>query len=140
MVNGGNIIASAGSVILGTLGQFATMLGKELMKSAVLAEVFAGLLIAIKKAVSNPWALLAIAGAALIVGAALTAASKNTANVGSGGGGGGSVPSGGGGSQSYSSSFSSGGGAGGEVVFRISGNDLVGVLSRQQDKNTRIGG
>ena len=65
----------------------------------------------------------------------------SVANIPSGGGGGGSVPSGGGsGSQSYSSSFSGGGGGSCEVVFRISGNDLVGVLSRQQDKNTRLGG
>ena len=132
IANGDNVIASLGKSIMSTVGDIAIQLGK--------AAIAVGVgMIAIKAAFKNPYTAIA-AGIALV---ALGAFIKGSvANIPSGGGGGGSVPSGGGsGSQSYSSSFSSGGASGGgEVVFRISGNDLVGVLSRQQDKNTRLGG
>ena len=131
MANGDNVIKALGTSVLSTVGDIAIQLGK--------AAIAVGVgMIAIKAAFKNPYTAIA-AGIALV---ALGAFIKGSvANIPSGGGvGGGSVPSGGGsGSQSYSSSFSGGGGSG-EVVFRISGNDLVGVLSRQQDKNTRLGG
>ena len=130
IANGDNVIASLGKSVLSTVGDIAIQLGK--------AAIAVGVgMIAIKAAFKNPLTAIA-AGVALV---ALGAFIKGSvANIPSGGGGD-SVPSGGGsGSQSYSSSFSSGGAGGGEVVFRISGNDLVGVLSRQQDKNTRLGG
>lgn len=131
MANGDNIIASLGKSILSTVGDIAIQLGK--------AAIAVGVgMIAIKASFKNPLTAIA-AGVALV---AMGAFIKGTVSqIPSGGNGSsGSVPSGGGGgSTSYSSGFSSGGGSG-EVVFRISGNDLVGVLSRQQDKNTRIGG
>ena len=130
IANGGNAIEALGKSLLSTVGDIAIQLGK--------AAITVGVgMIAIKAAFSNPYTAIA-AGIALV---ALGAFIKGSvANIPSGGGGGGSVPSGGGsGSQSYSSSFSGGSGSG-EVVFRISGNDLVGVLSRQQDKNSRLGG
>lgn len=139
MFNGSNILAAAGGAILSTLGQFLQMLGKEMIKLALTTVVLGNLVAGIKKfIIANPGAAIALAAIALAAGAALSAAGSN---IGKGGGGsGGSVPSGGTRSQSYSSSFSGGGAGGGEVVFRISGNDLVGVLSRQQDKNSRLGG
>lgn len=130
IANGDNVIASLGKSVLSTVGDIAIQLGK--------AAIAVGVgMIAIKAAFKNPLTAIA-AGVALV---ALGAFIKGSvANIPSGGGGGGYVPSGGGsGSQSYSSSFSGGSGSG-EVVFRISGNDLVGVLSRQQDKNSRLGG
>lgn len=142
IAQGGSILQAAGGAILGVLGQFMQMLGKEMIKLAVATIALGSLVKGIKKwIIANPGAAIALAGVAIVAGTLLSAAGSNIGGGSSGGGGGGSVPSGGGGgTQSYSSSFSSGGGAGGEVVFRISGNDLVGVLSRQQDKNTRIGG
>lgn len=131
IANGDNIIKALGTSILSTIGDIAIQLGK--------AAIAIGVgMIAIKAAFKNPFTAIA-AGVALV---ALGSFIKGTvANITSGGGGSGSVPSGGGNSsQSYSSSFSSGGTGSGEVVFRISGNDLVGVLSRQQDKNSRLGG
>ena len=141
MLNGGNILAAAGGAILGVLGSFMQMLGKEMIKLAVATIALGNLVSGIKKwIIANPGAAIALAGVAIVAGTLLSAAGSN---IGGGSGGGGSTSgSAGGGSQSYSSSYSSGGGYGngGEVVFRISGNDLVGVLSRQQDKNTRLGG
>lgn len=137
MATGGNIMSSVGNVILGGIASFLSTLGKQMIQYGVAALAMAVL----SKMLLNPITAAPAAIAMIAAGAALSLIGGAIKGTLSGGGGGGSVPSGGGGgSQSYSSSFSSGGGGGGEVVFRISGNDLVGVLSRQQDKNTRIGG
>lgn len=138
---GGNVMASIGQSLLNSFSGFLKDMGKMMAK-------YGGLLIAygiaekVMKFSADPVskigagiALVAIGGAMSLVGGAIQGASSG----GSSGGGSYSTSSGNS-SQSYSSSFSSGGGSGGgEVVFRISGNDLVGVLSRQQDKNTRLG-
>ena len=148
IANGGNILQAAGAAILSTLGQFMQMLGKEMIKLAVATIALGNLVKGIKKwIIANPGAAIALAGVAIAVGTLLSAAASNIGGGSSGGGSssGGSystssVNSSPSYSSSYSSNYSSGGNLGGEVVFRISGNDLVGVLSRQQDKNTRLGG
>ena len=139
--SGGDVMAAMGQSLLKSLAGFLSNMGKMMAQ-------YGGMLIAygtaekVLKFSADPVskiaagaALLAIGGAMALVGGAIKGASSS-------GGGGSASGSAGGGSQSYSSSYSSGGGFGngGEVVFRISGNDLVGVLSRQQDKNTRLGG
>lgn len=142
IAQGGNILQAAGGAILGVLGQFMQMLGKEMIKLAVATIALGSLVSGIKKfIIANPGAAIALAGVAIVAGTLLSAAGGNIGG-GSSGSGGGSVPSGGGNSsQSYSSTFSSGG-AGGDarVVFEISGNNLLGVLDRARDKNTRLGG
>ena len=137
MATGGNIMSSVGNVILGGIASFLSTLGKQMIQYGVAALAMSVL----SKMLLNPITAAPAAVAMIAAGAALSligGAIKGTLS----GGGGSSSGSAGGGSQSYSSSYSSGGGFGngGEVVFRISGNDLVGVLSRQQDKNTRLGG
>ena len=131
IANGGNVIQALGQSVLSTIGGIAIQLGK--------AAIGIGVgMIAIKAAFKNPLTAIAAGVALVALGSFING---QVANITSGGGGGGSTPTGGGsGTTSYGSSFSSGSGGGGEVVFRISGNDLVGVLSRQQDKNSRIGG
>ena len=92
----------------------------------------------------NPITAAPAAIAMIAAGAALSLAGgaiKGTLSKGSGGGSGGGGSTATGGSGGYSSGYSSGGssgGSGGTVVFRISGQDLVGVLSKQQDRNTRL--
>ena len=137
MATGGNIFSAAGNAILGGIGAFLSELGKQMIQYGVAALAMAVL----SKLLLNPITAAPAAVALIAAGAVLSAiggAIKGTLSGGASGGGG-SVSGSGGGSNSYSSGFSSGGGSG-EVVFRISGNDLVGVLSRQQDKNSRIGG
>lgn len=132
MANGDNVIKALGTSVLSTIGDIAMQLGKAAIAIGV------GML-AIKAAFKNPLTAIAAGVALVALGAFINGTVANMTSGGSSGGG--SVPSGGGGgSQSYSSSYSSGGGFGngGEVVFRISGNDLVGVLSRNQDRNTRL--
>ena len=139
MATGGDVLGSFGQTILSGIGSFLGALGKQMIQYGVAALAMAVL----SKMLLNPITAVPAALGMIAAGAALSLISGAISGTLKGGssGGGGSVPSGGGsGSQSYSSSFSSGGAGGGEVVFRISGNDLVAVLSRQQDKNTRLGG
>ena len=134
LAGGGNVVQAAGAALLSTLGGIMVELGKTAIMAGLGIE-------AIKTALKslNPGVAIA-AGIALVALGGFLKAKVSGIGSSMGSGGGSASGSAGSGSQSYSSSFSSGGGSGGEVVFRISGNDLVGVLSRQQDKNTRIGG
>ena len=137
MATGGNIFSAAGNAILSGVGSFLGELGKQMIQYGVAALAMAVL----SKALLNPITAVPAALGMIAAGAALTIISgaiKGTLS-GSGGSSGSTSTSTGGGQSSYSSSFSSGGGSG-EVNFRISGNDLVAVLSRQQDKNSRLGG
>ena len=143
---GGNLIAAIGKSLIGSFGAFLSKMGDMLIEYGTLAVAKGKLDIAI--AVGGPTAIAA-GIAAIAVGAALKiagAALGSAASKGFGGGSGsysGSTSSATGGSGSSYTSNSTvyqNGGFNGEVVFRISGNDLVGVLSRQQDKNIRLGG
>ena len=139
MTAGGNVMSSVGETILGGISSFLSSLGKQMIQYGVAALAMAVL----SKMLTNPITAAPAAIAMIAAGAALSMIGGAIKGTLTGGGtSGGTVPSGGGvSSQSYSSSFSHGGvGGSGEVVFRISGNDLVGVLSRQQDKNARLGG
>ncbi|MVW92455.1 hypothetical protein FCL53_10810 [Elizabethkingia meningoseptica] len=142
MANGTSLISAAGAGLLAGLGSFSQMLGKEMIKLGVQSISLGNLMIAIKKAIKNPWALVAAGVAAVAIGGLLNSAASNAQNsINSSGGGlsGTSTSTAtGANTTSYSSNFGSQNGfSGGEVVFRISGNDLVGVLEREQDRRGR---
>ncbi|WP_336704383.1 tape measure protein [Chryseobacterium indologenes] len=137
--NGANIMESVGLSLLSTLGSVMIDLGKLAISTGV------GLL-AITTALKslNPYVAIA-AGAALVALGSIVkgGVSKIGSSMSSGGGGGGSVSTGTGANysgSSYSSNYSSGGGygGGGEVVFRLSGYELKGVLDRVNGKNDRL--
>ncbi|MCT4288190.1 tape measure protein [Elizabethkingia anophelis] len=141
MLEGTSVIAAAGSAILGALGQFSTMLGKEIIKLGIESIVMGNLLIWIKKAITNPWALVAAGVAAVAIGGLLnTAASNMQNNINNGGSAGGGTISSSAGpdTQRYTSNYSStNSNMGGTVVFKIAGNDLYGVWQREDDKRKR---
>lgn len=137
--SGGNILKAAGNAVIGALGSFLSSLGQQMVQYGVAALAMAVL----SKLLLNPITAAPAAIAMIAAGAALSLAGgaiKGTLSKGSGGGGSGSTATGGGSgySSGYSSGGSSSGGSGGTVVFRISGQDLVGVLSKQQDRNARL--
>lgn len=136
MATGGNVMAAFGEAVLGGIGNFLGELGKQMVQYGVAALAMSVL----SKLLLNPITAAPAAIAMIAAGAALSLAAGAIKGTLSGKGGGGSASANaGGGNQSYTSGYSSGGGnGGGTVVFRISGNDLVGVLSKQQDRNTRL--
>lgn len=135
--SGENALQAVGKSIIGTLGNFMQEFGKQLIKTALLSEVFAGLIIAIENAFGNPYVLLAVGAAAVALGAVLTGSVKNTASTASGGGSISSA-SGTGSSNFTSSNFSGGNGSGGEYVFRLSGADLVATFNRNVSAEDRV--
>jgi tape measure domain-containing protein len=139
IANGQNAIGALGASLLSTLGGVMIDLGKLAISTGV------GIL-AIKTALKslNPYVAIA-AGAALVALGSIVKGSANNlgSSMGSGSGGGGSVSTGTGADYSgntYSSNYSSGGsyGGGGEVVFRIDGYELKGVLDRVNGKSDRL--
>lgn len=138
LVGAGDGLKSAGNAILGILGSFMKDYGKLMIATGV------GLLVsdmAIKS--NNPYAMIAGGVALVAVGAAFASKSKAMRSNGTSGGGDSTSSRSGSSQQSSGSSYaspSSGMSSGGTVVFEISGQSLIGVLSNTLDKNTKLGG
>ena len=133
LASGGNVIDAVGKSILGSMGSMLQELGKATIAYGV------GL-IAVKTAIKNPTTAIAAGVAMVALGSMI---SKSVAKSSSVVGGGGSVSTGASVSSPTSSTGSSSGGSsfqGGTVVFEISGQSLIGVLSNTLDKNRRLGG
>lgn len=141
LANGGNVLNAVGNSLLQSLGKFLSDMGGLLIKYGTLALIKGKLDIAI--ATGGPVAIGA-GLAAIAVGIALKAAGGAIgARAKQGGIGGGGSTNSGNNSYTPSSTVSTGGGSGfqnGSVVFEISGNSLIGVLSNTLDKNSRLGG
>ncbi|MDV3982823.1 hypothetical protein CMT48_17285 [Elizabethkingia anophelis] len=139
--NGGNIIDAIGSSLLESLGGFIKQLGSMMVQFGVLGLLFGKLQVALM--FGDPFTKIGAALALIGVGAALNVLGGAISGAASGRGGGSSV---GGNVSSYSGSntpsyssnaLNSGSSSKGEVVFRISGNDLVGVLNQEQNRQRR---
>ena len=130
-----NVLSAVGKTLLSSLGGILIEIGKMAISVGV------GLL-GIKAALKtlNPYAAIG-AGVALIALGSFFASKSSSIGNSMGGGGGASSSSGAGANnQSFSSSGFSGGGGGGTVVFEISGQKLIGVLSNTINANRRLGG
>jgi len=138
---GGNVVAAVGKSLLSTLGGVLVELGKMAITTGI------GIL-AIKTALKslNPYVAIAAGAALIALGGAVKGSVKN---LGSSGGSGGStgVASDFSTGASYSSPASSNYGSAsgysssntGTVVFEITGDKLLGVLSNTIGKNNRLG-
>jgi len=139
LATGGNVLGAIGNTLLQSLGKFLSDMGGMLIQYGTLAVVKGQLDLAI--ATGGPAAI--VAGVAAIgVGIALKAIGGAIGAKAKGGSGSGSVSTGASVSSPTSSTSSSGssGFTGGTVVFEISGQSLIGVLSNTLDKNKRLGG
>ncbi|HHT04303.1 MAG TPA: phage tail tape measure protein [Bacteroidales bacterium] len=136
IVSGDNIMASLGASLLGTIGGILVQLGEMAIAVGIGLD-------AIKKALSTLNPIVAIAaGAALVaLGAMFSAGSRKLSQSigGSGGGGYSNAPSmqSTGVSQSmptgeFRDSYGSG-----QVEFKISGDNLVGVLNKKETRRNR---
>jgi hypothetical protein len=132
LASGGNVIDAVGKSILGSMGSMLQELGKATIAYGV------GLT-AIQLAKKNPATAIAAGVAMVALGSMI---SKSVAKSSSVVGGGGSVSTGASVSSPTSSTGSGGSSSftGGTVVFEISGQSLIGVLSNTLDKNRRLGG
>lgn len=139
LATGGNVLGAIGNTLLQSLGKFLSDMGGMLIQYGTLAVVKGQLDLAI--ATGGPAAI--VAGIAAIgVGIALKAIGGAIGAKAKGGSSSGSVSTGA--SVSSPTSSTGGGGSssftGGTVVFEISGQSLIGVLSNTLDKNRRLGG
>ena len=139
LASGGNVLSAIGQTLIQGLAAFLSDMGGLLIKYGTLAIVKGNLDIAIATggpvAIAAGVAAIGVGIALKAIGSALGSSAKN--NQVSGGSGistGRSVTS----PASSSNSNSSGGFQ--NVVFEISGQSLIGVLSNTLDKNRRLGG
>ena len=138
LVNGGNVLGAIGGSLIQSMGKFLSNFGDKLIAFGLASKAFAKLQLSL----ANPATTLVSAGAAIAAGLVLKIAGAAVASAGSSfGGGGTSSFSGSSATQTTSNVSSSSFSAqrNDEVVFRIAGTDLLGVLRRAENAENRIG-
>lgn len=135
LANGSDVLSAVGATLLDSLGSLLVQMGKMAIQVGV------GLL-AIKTALKSLNPAVAIgAGVALVaLGSFFSSKAKSIGNTIGGGGTSGSSGSGANNTSFSSSGFTSRGDGSGTVVFEISGQRLIGVLSNTLNANRRLGG
>lgn len=138
IASGGDVVGAIGNSLISAFGSFLSEMGDMLIKYGTLAIIKGKLDTAI--AFGGPTAIAA-GIAAVAIGAALKLVSGAIGARSKGGFGGSSSNTStatGANTTMYSSNYGGNNGfSGGEVVFRISGNDLVGVLNQEQNRQRR---
>lgn len=134
LAEGENLGQALAKTLLGTVGNMLVQLGELAISTGI------GIL-AVQTALEtlNPYVAIAAGVALVAIGSAFK---SGASNIGSTGGSSGSVSGQGSRASFGGSSFSSGssgGFGGGQVVFKIAGQDLIGVLSNTQEFNARLG-
>lgn len=138
LATGTDVLKAVGNSLLNTFASFLSSLGDQIIALG-LAAVLAGTVLKTVGTISGIGAgLAAIAGGVIVKG--IAGAINSSAQKGIGGGGASNSSGAGANNQSFSSSGFSGGGGGGTVVFEISGQKLIGVLSNTINANRRLGG
>jgi len=137
LAGSGNVLSNLGNALLQSMGSFLKQLGGLFIKYGAAALFFDK----VKKSLATGIGTPAAAAGLIAAGIALTAIGGAIGSASSGGLGGGG---GGGASSSTASSGSSftqsvSANRDNEVVFRIAGTDLLGVLRRAENQANRIG-
>jgi len=139
LATGGDVLSAIGTGLIQSLGNFLSALGDKLITYGLLLAGFGKAELAFQ--VGDPVTKIGAGLAMVALGVAAKAAGAAVSSFGGGGlrgaGGGGGANAN---NQTFSSSGFSGGGGGGTVVFEISGQKLIGVLSNTINANRRLGG
>jgi hypothetical protein len=141
LINGDNVLQSAGGALLQTLGGFISSIAKEMIEFGVLTALFGSAKEAIEKAGVSGVVAIGAGLALAAIGAAISSSGNKVSQAA--GGKGTSTSSGATANNTTRTSggFSGGSGfGGGTVVFEIAGTSLIGVLNNTQARNLRIGG
>lgn len=140
IASGGDVLRAAGGALLSGVGGLLSDMGSLLIKMGT-AAVLAGTVTKLFGTVTGVGAGLAAIGGGIILKGIGSGISKGGQKASEGSSR--NSVQGGNSYSSPSSSTGSGGGSGfsgGTVVFEISGQSLIGVLSNSLDKNRRLGG
>lgn len=145
LATGGNVLSAIGTTILQSLGKFLSEMGGLLIQYGTMAVVKGKLDVAIATggpvSIAAGIAAIGVGVALKAIGGAIASRAKSGATSGATSGGGNYQT---GSSVSSPTSSVSGGGtfnnSSGTVVFEISGQKLIGVLSNTLGANQRLGG